>query len=252
MYDFLIDQNRLRYHDIHPDNEEAILFIHGLGCAGSFEYVRIACAPELRKYRKIVVDLIGFGYSDKPDDFDYSVDRQADILAELLDHLGIDKIIVYGHSMGGAVVLSLAHAVPEKIQFLIIAEGNLDSGGGFISKKIAAQQLDEFVDEGYNQFVQHEISRGQIDWAVSLHASSPYALHGMSKSLVQGGRSNWRQTLYFNKHKSAFLFGEKSLPSAEYDILLNDAIHVNVVPDAGHGMSFDNPVGVVRAICSVL
>ncbi len=76
----------MRYQDF-PGNECPILFIHGLGCAGSFDYPQVATQNKLKKHRCIIVDLLGAGYSDKPSDFEYSVSAHASYLKNFVDDL---------------------------------------------------------------------------------------------------------------------------------------------------------------------
>ena len=45
----------------------------GLGCAGSFDYPQVATQEALKKHRCILIDLLGSGYIDKPDNFGYTV-----------------------------------------------------------------------------------------------------------------------------------------------------------------------------------
>lgn len=66
----------LRWHDF-PGDGLPVVFIHGLGCASSYDYPRIASDPALRERRKILIDLPGFGYSDKPRVFSYNIHEQA-------------------------------------------------------------------------------------------------------------------------------------------------------------------------------
>ena len=62
----------LRYHDL-PGSEVPIIFIHGIGCAASFDYPAVAASECLLSHRRILVDLLGSGFSDKPEGFDYSI-----------------------------------------------------------------------------------------------------------------------------------------------------------------------------------
>ncbi len=70
----------LRWHDF-PGDGLPVVFIHGLGCASSYDYPRIASDPALRERRKILIDLPGFGYSDKPRVFSYNIHEQALVLS---------------------------------------------------------------------------------------------------------------------------------------------------------------------------
>ena len=58
MKEYLIPgtEHILRYHDL-PGKEMPILFLHGLGCAGSFDYPEVAALDPLRNHRRILVDL---------------------------------------------------------------------------------------------------------------------------------------------------------------------------------------------------
>ena len=70
----------------------------GLGCAGSFDYVEIAMKKQFADHRRILIDLLGAGYSDKPLDFVYEVKNHAKYLNEFLEDLNLDKIVLFGHS----------------------------------------------------------------------------------------------------------------------------------------------------------
>lgn len=91
----------MRYHDF-PGDDMPILFIHGLGCAGSFDYPGVASQAPLKNHRRILVDLLGAGYSDKPTDFAYTVEDHAAYLPEFITSLNLGPFFL-GHSLGGAV-----------------------------------------------------------------------------------------------------------------------------------------------------
>lgn len=59
----------LRCRDF-PGNDIPILFIHELGRAGSFDYPQVAAQCGMCEHRRILVDLLGTGYSDKPNNSD--------------------------------------------------------------------------------------------------------------------------------------------------------------------------------------
>ena len=92
--------------------------------------------PALVGHHSVLVDLLGHGYSDGPQDFNYSLEEHAQTVAELLEHLALRDCVLFGHSMGGAVAITLAALRPELVSQLVIAEGNLDPGGGIISAAI--------------------------------------------------------------------------------------------------------------------
>lgn len=243
----LKDNVVLRYHDL-PGEEIPIIFIHGLGCASSFDYPQVATNGGLANHRRILVDLIGSGYSDKPELFDYTIDNHAKYLEDLLRYLRIDNIVIFGHSMGGAVSIALANYVRDKIKAIILSEANLDSGGGFFSKKIANYSESDFIKFGYANILQESISSGNTEWAAGLSNSSPTAIHRNSVSLIKGQTPSWRQIYYSLNVSKTYIYGSKSLPDPDYEELVSHNINVAVVANAGHSMAWENPEGLASII----
>lgn len=97
----------VRWHDL-PGSGDPVVFIHGLGCASSYEYPRVVRDPLFGARRAILIDLPGSGYSDKPEHYSYKTTDQAHVVAELIDHLKLDSFWLYGHSMGGSIAIETA------------------------------------------------------------------------------------------------------------------------------------------------
>ncbi|HPH96136.1 MAG TPA: alpha/beta hydrolase [Anaerolineaceae bacterium] len=237
----------MRYHDLEGEGIP-ILFIHGLGCASSFDYPQVAVMKDLAGYRRILVDLLGSGFSDKPDGFDYTMSGHAEYLADFIASLSFDKVILFGHSMGGAVVLSLAARCPECLAGVIISEENLDAGGGFFSRQVAAYTEEDYVTVGHEKMVANSRREGNTQWAASMAVSLPRAIYRQSRSLVEGGTPDWRDTLYALTVPRTFIFGEQSLPDPEQERLAGQGIQIEIVPAAGHSMAWENPEGLAAAI----
>lgn len=237
----------LRYHDL-PGEDVPVVFIHGIGCASSFDYPQVASLGGLERHRRILIDLIGSGFSDKPDLFDYSIDNHAGYLKELIEHLELDDFILYAHSMGGAVAIALAARVEDRLRTLILSEANLDAGGGFFSQKIAAYDEDEYRSYGHKNIVQESINSSNENWAASLSLSSPIAIHRTACSLIKGSSPSWRQTYYRLRCSKTYIFGSNSLPDPDFEELIKQQVDVVTVSEAGHSMAWENPEGLAMAI----
>jgi pimeloyl-ACP methyl ester carboxylesterase len=71
--------------------------------------------------RVIVPDLLGYG--DSPGDADVGMKAQAAALAELLDHLGVQRTAVVAHDVGTAAAQILAVRAPERVRRLVLMDG---------------------------------------------------------------------------------------------------------------------------------
>jgi pimeloyl-ACP methyl ester carboxylesterase len=77
----------MRFLDFDGEREPPLVFVHGLGGAGSAHFPRLLAEPAFAGHRLVAMDLLGHGYSDRPAEFDYSLQGHAETVAQLLDHL---------------------------------------------------------------------------------------------------------------------------------------------------------------------
>ena len=105
----------------------ALLLIHGIGDnSTAWEPVHAQLA---RRFTVIAPDLLGHGQSDKPR-ADYSVAAYANGMRDLLSVLGIDKVTVVGHSLGGGVAMQFAYQFPQLVDRLVLV------GAGGVTKDV--------------------------------------------------------------------------------------------------------------------
>jgi len=264
---FLQDwQTFLRYEDL-PGKDPVRVYLPGLGGAASATYLQIVADPVLAGHRSLLVDFLGSGFSDRPENFNHSLDEHARSVAMLLDHLGLKDCVVVGHSMGGSVVITLADLRPELVSRLVVSEANLDPGGGSFSRKVAAQSEEAFVKEGFPAFLQglREAAKGGDATAAALagicQVAAPHAVYRQAVALVHGISPAMRMRFYELPIPRVFIYGERSVPKDEASAtpdapdpnqLMKHGIRVLVVPGAGHSMMFDNPTGLVQVLKDAL
>src|SRR5205809_6095976 len=108
---FVLDQG--------PSDAEPVVCLHGVP-ASSFVYR--AVLPELarRGLRGIAFDLPGLGLAARPEDFDYSWSGLGRWATAALDALGLDRVHLVVHDIGGPVGFEVAAAVPERIRSLLL------------------------------------------------------------------------------------------------------------------------------------
>lgn len=88
-----------------PRDAEALLLIHGFPTA-SWDWEALWLALSVR-YRVFTLDLVGFGFSDKPVDYDYSLIDQADLCEQFLSGEGVGSYHVLAHDYGDSVAQEL-------------------------------------------------------------------------------------------------------------------------------------------------
>ena len=96
---------------------DPVLFLHGLGGAGKWEAFHMAMGTVALTY---VPQLPGWQEGQAPEGI-VSVQDYADLAVGFLDSLGIDRVILGGHSIGAWIALRVAAAHPERVSRLILA-----------------------------------------------------------------------------------------------------------------------------------
>lgn len=105
-------------HYVDEGEGNPIVFLHGTP-SWSFDF-RNQIKALSPTHRCIAPDLIGFGLSDKPANYNYTLQQHTDNLAMLLAHLNLHKFTLLVHDFGGPIGLNYATQHPEKIERLVI------------------------------------------------------------------------------------------------------------------------------------
>lgn len=97
---------------------QAIVLIHGL--FGSYENLGVIARALAGQWQVVNLDMRNHGRSDWHDSMSYAL--MAEDVKDTLDHLGLDQVIVLGHSMGGKIAMEFALRYPERVNKLILAD----------------------------------------------------------------------------------------------------------------------------------
>lgn len=116
----IVDGARVHYLD-QGAGEPALVLLHAFPLhAGMWAPQLEALSPRVRV---VAPDLAGFGASDVPEDPNaYSVEAWADSVAGLADHLGLDRIVLAGLSLGGYVAFSFLRRHRARLAGLVLAD----------------------------------------------------------------------------------------------------------------------------------
>jgi len=113
--------NRIHYVTVGGGNH-TLVFVHGWACHLGFWREQVAALAD--KARLIFIDLPGHGQSDKPQ-MTYTMDFFAEAVLAVMRGAKVEKAVLVGHSMGGAVICRVWHQAPEKVAALVSVDGLL-------------------------------------------------------------------------------------------------------------------------------
>lgn len=116
-----VDGAKVHYQEFGDAARPTVIMIHGYTASA---YVWNTTAPMLADagFRVIAIDMLGFGYSEKPSWFDYSIQSQARMISRFMDRLSIGRATIVGSSYGGAVALNLTLDYPERVEKLVLVD----------------------------------------------------------------------------------------------------------------------------------
>ncbi|MDV8015701.1 alpha/beta hydrolase [Rhodococcus sp. IEGM 1241] len=228
------------------------VYIGGLGSASSVTFAEVAAHPLIDgDARSIMIDLLGSGWSDHPEDFSYTVESHADSIASTLDAAGVSSAHVIGHSLGGSISIILASTRPDLVAHLTLCEPNLEPGLGIISGKILSWNESEFVTGGYQSLLEsmRRDEQRKIPFAGSAQTTarwSALALHRTATSLVAERYPALRAQLDALVISPVYVIGADSNNTPDDGLLAT--CQVATVPEAGHFMMNDN----LEAFCALI
>ncbi|QIH99125.1 alpha/beta hydrolase [Rhodococcoides fascians A21d2] len=224
--------------------DPALVFLHGLGSAGIPAFGAIAVDAAFEGRERLLPDLLGFGFSDRPLDFGYSLDDHAAAVADLLDERNLTSVDLVGHSLGGSIATVLAYRRPDLVGRLIVLEPNLLPWDGTASVEIARQSEAEFVDTGIDRL----IADADPGWASTLRVADPVALHRTAVGLCVGPDPTVQAMLESVTVPRLFVYGERTGAPRQQDRLASAGVGFTSIDNAGHVMMADNREGVVEAV----
>lgn len=107
------------YHD--QGSGAPVVLIHGSGPGvTAWANWRLTIPALASRFRVLAPDMVGFGYTERPQGVHYDMDTWVSHVLGFLDALKIDKAHVIGNSFGGALALALAIRAPQRVGRLVL------------------------------------------------------------------------------------------------------------------------------------
>lgn len=251
----------LRYLEV-PGADPPLLWLHGWQCTSSGKLLEAAVQPSLSGRRSLLIDLLGHGYSDRPEEFGYTAEAHAGTIVTLIDALGLTECGIVAHSMGGTIAIHVAAARPDVVSLLVLAEGgpditNPEPGD---SGRLASQSEAEYVATGYPELLSGLAETAIADPAgvSAVHLGitrvvDPRAIHREARSMDDADQRKLASLLVGLAMPCWYLQGELSEREPDYERFLGESgIGLAMVPAAGHPMGLQNPAGLAATVAGVV
>ena len=272
------------YHDQGPKTDDAVFIVHGYpGSSWDFQGVVERIGSQTRT---VVMDMRGFGLSEKPLDGDYqdnfTLMRQADLYEELAYHLKLKTVILIAHDMGQTVGLELMARfeegrAPFRIRHAILLDGStlvdmcvptdfqkqaLAAPSTALEDDLAWKDIYDIFPESY---AKESKAKDDFDELITCQAHQIYYNHG---SRIIGGIvhylkerkedfDRWSRTLFgFSKAPLSVIWGEQDPVAviAMADRIKKERPVTDLYkhPDCGHWPSIEIPDRIGDAIIARL
>jgi pimeloyl-ACP methyl ester carboxylesterase len=120
-----LECNGVRLHYVERGNQggPALVLLHGNGAMVQDFIASGVLDDAARRYRVLCFDRPGFGHSTRPRRRIWTPEAEAELFAEALHRLRVERAVVIGHSWGALVALALGLGYPDLVQGLVLASG---------------------------------------------------------------------------------------------------------------------------------
>ncbi len=136
------------YYKEKGSKGKVLLFIHGFS-ASTYSW-RLNMEPLAKDFHVYALDLKGFGYTAKPAESDYTLDAQAQLVADFMDAMKIKSATLIGNSMGGAISQKVTLKFPDRVEKLVLVDSAGVSEGivmfGALGKNISTNSLSKTLN----------------------------------------------------------------------------------------------------------
>ncbi|MCC3649417.1 alpha/beta fold hydrolase [Cytobacillus firmus] len=247
-----VNGTAISYYD--EGKGEPLVLLHGF--CGSKDYWARVIPILAENFRVIAMDLPGHEGSGLPEG-EPSIEKMAEVIKGAMDELGLEKVSLFGHSLGGYVALAFAEAYEEKLKSfsLIHSTASPDSEEGKKGRDVAAGKIDK---EGIESFIEGLVPKlfapgekhpDQIQMAkeIGYRTRAEGAKAALKAMKQRSGRSH---VLKNTKLPVLIVAGEQDqiVPPEKSFAVKGSNINQVTIDNAGHMSMYEAPEELAEAI----
>ena len=253
---------RYRQYLTQENNSPNLILIHGFG--NNLQSWRSITPLLAANYNIFTLDLLGFGLSDKPTDYDYSNANQAISIGQFANALNLESFIVGGHSLGGAIAFHVAKNNNKTRGLILFNPGIINTGVPEFARylnlifpfaRVSAKQFadrdfrEEFLKRSYHD---PSIVDEKVMDEIMLGARSEGYLTGTTSMLNKFYDANEAELMHRVNNPTLIVFGvEDRNKSMEEALQLKNGFRnskLELIKDAGHYVHEESPIIVSESI----
>jgi pimeloyl-ACP methyl ester carboxylesterase len=232
-----------------------VVFLHGFGSSKE-DYLDIACQRAFAGHPFLAYDAPGCGETFCEDLPGISIPFLVTTAQAMLDHAGIRRFHLVGHSMGGLTALLLAHQEPDRVLSFVDIEGNLAPEDCFLSRQIFTHPSDDDAGflEDFAERARRSSSSSSALFAASLrHKIRPGAVRGIFQSMVDlSDRGDLIAKFLTLPCPRMFMYGEENSALSYLARLAAENVELAEIPHSGHWPMYANPVAMWERIVAFI
>jgi pimeloyl-ACP methyl ester carboxylesterase len=245
--------NLLLRYEVAGTGDPTLVFIHGWSCDRGYWTNQLD--EFSRRFKVVAVDLAGHGESGL-DRVEWTIEALGRDVAAVVQHIGLERVIFVGHSMGSDVALEAARHLSGKVDGLIFVD-QYSSFDRVISDEEIAKLLTQFEPDFVtmtDRFVRAMFSPGTsealIERVASDMASAP---PNVALPLLSASKRYVRQVaIAIAQTKVSAIAINAAHPASDIESLKRGGVEVVLMPDIGHFLMMERPTEFNRLLLAVI
>jgi len=250
--------NNVSYEITIEGNGEPIVLLHGFTSnLHTWDELTKKLCPS---YKVIRLDIIGHGNSDSPSNIEeYAIERQAEVIKEILDKLDLKKVSILGYSMGGRLAITFACMYPNMVSRLILEsttagiENEADrvirrNNDELLARKIDEEGIESFVDYWENISLFASLKKLPSEALANMReqrlANNKIGLINSLRMMGTGSQPSWWNEIQKFEFPVLIIVGEKDEKFCLIGKKLQNTIKnakIELICGAGHIIHVEKP-----------
>ncbi|WP_367375502.1 alpha/beta fold hydrolase [Pseudomonas lini] len=243
---------QLNIATLHRDGVLApIVFLHGFGSTKE-DYADIVQQAAFAGHPFVAYDAPGCGDSQCSDLSRISIPFLLKTALQVLEHFGIERFHLVGHSTGGLTALMLAHQCPDRVLSFVDIEGNIAPEDCFLSRQIVDYPADdpEVFFTAFIERARHAPAYASALYSASLrHKVRAGAVRGIFESMVDlSDNADLMGKFLGLQCPRMFMYGEQNASLSYLPHIQAQGVRLAPIAQCGHFPMYSNPIAMWQQI----